>query len=206
VTLSGPVPRVHHAVQRETYFRGDFRGSGGVFANRPINLSAAEHFSSAPISRAFSMKALDCSGSSGFPVKVLLDFGGRAAVCDTLSPESLYPPPLNRLKKIQEHNTFNHGVEGSSPSALTNEIRHNLNFSAKTDCVCSVSAKQLPPSLLSTWAADTNRRERNGPSTGPERLAGAPGICGLSCVPVAGLASNTPRSRFWGVGGGEYGS
>ena len=24
--------------------------------------------------------------------------------------------------------TFNHGVEGSSPSALTNNIRHNLNF------------------------------------------------------------------------------
>ena len=24
--------------------------------------------------------------------------------------------------------TFNHGVEGSSPSALTSEIRHNLNF------------------------------------------------------------------------------
>jgi hypothetical protein len=64
VTLSGPVPPVHHAVQRETYFRGDFRGSGGVFANRPINLSAAECFSSAPISLAFSMKALDCSGSS----------------------------------------------------------------------------------------------------------------------------------------------
>jgi hypothetical protein len=24
--------------------------------------------------------------------------------------------------------TFNHGIEGSSPSALINEIRHNLNF------------------------------------------------------------------------------
>jgi hypothetical protein len=27
---------------------------------------------------------------------------------------------------VVEHVTFNHGVEGSSPSALTNEIWHNL--------------------------------------------------------------------------------
>ena len=27
--------------------------------------------------------------------------------------------------------TFNHGVEGSSPSALTNEIKHNLHFSQR---------------------------------------------------------------------------
>jgi hypothetical protein len=31
--------------------------------------------------------------------------------------------------KSGKHFSFNHGVEGSSPSALTNEIRHNLNFS-----------------------------------------------------------------------------
>ena len=40
------------------------RGSGFIFTSRPISLSAAERFSSASISRAFSIKALDCSGSS----------------------------------------------------------------------------------------------------------------------------------------------
>jgi hypothetical protein len=41
--------------------------------------------------------------------------------------------------------TFNHGVEGSSPSALTNEIKHlgQIPRSLKTPCVCTVSAKQL---------------------------------------------------------------
>jgi hypothetical protein len=41
------------------------RGSGFIFASFSISLSAAERFSSAPISRAFSMKALDWAGSSG---------------------------------------------------------------------------------------------------------------------------------------------
>jgi hypothetical protein len=35
------------------------RGSGLVFASRSISLSAPERFPSAPISRAFSMKAFD---------------------------------------------------------------------------------------------------------------------------------------------------
>lgn len=41
--------------------------------------------------------------------------------------------------------TFNHGVEGSSPSALTNEIKHlgQSLRSPKTPCVCTVSANQL---------------------------------------------------------------
>jgi hypothetical protein len=46
---------------------------------------------------------------------------------------------------VVEHVTFNHGVEGSSPSALTNEIRHNLHFAcfSKTARVCTVSANAL---------------------------------------------------------------
>jgi hypothetical protein len=46
---------------------------------------------------------------------------------------------------IISHKTFNHGVEGSSPSALTNEIKHNLNFDAfpKTARVGTVSANAL---------------------------------------------------------------
>jgi hypothetical protein len=41
--------------------------------------------------------------------------------------------------------TFNHGVEGSSPSALTIEIRHNLNFAGfpRSLRVCTVSANAL---------------------------------------------------------------
>jgi hypothetical protein len=46
---------------------------------------------------------------------------------------------------VVEHVTFNHGVEGSSPSALTNEINNLAQFrgSAKTGCVCTVSANEL---------------------------------------------------------------
>jgi hypothetical protein len=45
--------------------------------------------------------------------------------------------------------TFNHGVEGSSPSALTNNIRHNLNSEAsgRKPCVCTLSANDLPKRL-----------------------------------------------------------
>jgi hypothetical protein len=47
---------------------------------------------------------------------------------------------------VVEHVTFNHGVEGSSPSALTKEINHLDQFrgSAKTACACAVSANELP--------------------------------------------------------------
>src|ERR1700704_914557 len=45
------------------------------------------------------------------------------------------PPPTQRgserVAQVVEHVTFNHGVEGSSPSALTNEIKHNLHFSQR---------------------------------------------------------------------------
>jgi hypothetical protein len=46
--------------------------------------------------------------------------------------------------------TFNHGVEGSSPSALTKEIRYltDKNRCAQKVSVCSVSAINcLPPRL-----------------------------------------------------------
>jgi hypothetical protein len=41
--------------------------------------------------------------------------------------------------------TFNHGVEGSSPSALTNETGHNLHFPGfrQRPCVCTVSTNVL---------------------------------------------------------------
>jgi hypothetical protein len=54
---------------------------------------------------------------------------------DTLKEVS--PTPVN----------FYHGVEGSSPSALTNNTKHNLNFDAfgRMACVCTVSANELPP-------------------------------------------------------------
>jgi hypothetical protein len=41
-------------------------GSGFIFASRPRSWSDADDFSSAPISRAFSMNIFDCSFSSGF--------------------------------------------------------------------------------------------------------------------------------------------
>jgi hypothetical protein len=46
--------------------------------------------------------------------------------------------------------TFNHGVEGSSPSALTIEIRYLDEFSRinRTACVCAVSANALPRRAL----------------------------------------------------------
>jgi hypothetical protein len=44
-----------------------------------------------------------------------------------------------------ENITFNHGVEGSSPSALTNENKYLAQSprSSKTPPVCTASAKQL---------------------------------------------------------------
>ena len=52
------------------------------------------------------------------------------------------PPPSEiadevsmRVFRIMKHVTFNHGVEGSSPSALTNKIKHlspNLKFNKTT--------------------------------------------------------------------------
>jgi hypothetical protein len=33
-------------------------------------------------------------------------------------------PKSERVAQAVEHVTFNHGVEGSSPSALTNQIKH----------------------------------------------------------------------------------
>jgi hypothetical protein len=47
-----------------THFDGGLRGSGGFFASRPSNSSDADLSSSASISRAFLMKACDCSESS----------------------------------------------------------------------------------------------------------------------------------------------
>jgi hypothetical protein len=41
---------------------------------------------------------------------------------------SVQPPSLKINKKMAKPFSFNHGVEGSSPSALTNEIRHYLHF------------------------------------------------------------------------------
>ena len=51
-----------------------------------------------------------------------------------------------RSDRRRYHVTFNHGVEGSSPSALTNEIGHFLHFhpSPLTACVGMVLANQLP--------------------------------------------------------------
>jgi hypothetical protein len=42
--------------------------------------------------------------------------------------------------------TFNHGVEGSSPSALTNKINTLYEYadSDESRCVCAVSANELP--------------------------------------------------------------
>jgi hypothetical protein len=47
---------------------------------------------------------------------------------------------------VVEHVTFNHGVEGSSPSALTNQTGHFSNnpILQQTARVCTVSANELP--------------------------------------------------------------
>ena len=47
----------------------------------------------------------------------------RTSSC-RLSAISLYPPSLKYLRKSRKHFTFNHGVEGSSPSALTKQIKY----------------------------------------------------------------------------------
>jgi hypothetical protein len=46
--------------------------------------------------------------------------------------------------------TFNHGVEGSSPSALTIEINNLVEYQtlSKSSCVCDVSTNRLPPPWL----------------------------------------------------------
>jgi hypothetical protein len=49
--------------------------------------------------------------------------------------------------------TFNHGVEGSSPSALTNEIGHNLNFEGFGKATLSALCLQIgcrPPRCART--------------------------------------------------------
>jgi hypothetical protein len=52
---------------------------------------------------------------------------------------------LIRLQCDPSHVTFNHGVEGSSPSALTKENKHlaEISSSSKKPCVCTVSANAL---------------------------------------------------------------
>jgi hypothetical protein len=51
-----------------------------------------------------------------------------------------------RVAQMVEHVTFNHGVLGSIPSALTNKIKclqRNCRNTARS-CVCAVSANRLP--------------------------------------------------------------
>lgn len=50
--------------------------------------------------------------------------------------------------------TFNHGVEGSSPSALTKEIKDLPENTAPDEnrCVCTVSANELPGAVRRTLA------------------------------------------------------
>jgi hypothetical protein len=59
--------------------------------------------------------------------------------------------------------TFNHGVEGSSPSALTNEINYLVRSprSSKIPGVCTVSAKQLRRSVWWRWGALVGEPEPN---------------------------------------------
>jgi hypothetical protein len=51
-----------------------------------------------------------------------------------------------RLILLACRQPFNHGVEGSSPSALTNEIKHltRCQRSPNTARVCTVSTNRLP--------------------------------------------------------------
>jgi hypothetical protein len=52
--------------------------------------------------------------------------------------------------------TFNHGVEGSSPSALTNKIRHNLHFCFPATADWEVVGKRggmlMPIDDTATWS------------------------------------------------------
>jgi hypothetical protein len=52
--------------------------------------------------------------------------------------------------------TFNHGVEGSSPSALTNKTGRFLSFRPfwQSACVCTVSANALRLRSADTKARD----------------------------------------------------
>ena len=62
-------------------------------------------------------------------------------------PRAPYTAALSeRVAQMVEHVTFNHGVLGSIPSALTNKINYlHLNHKIRNKPrVCTVSANQLP--------------------------------------------------------------
>jgi hypothetical protein len=65
-----------------------------------------------------------------------------ASRTDAALPE---PRQLIVFSALEEPVPFNHGVEGSSPSALTNEKGRFSNFSLSppSACVCTVSANAL---------------------------------------------------------------
>jgi hypothetical protein len=66
---------------------------------------------------------------------------------------------------VVEHVTFNHGVEGSSPSALTKEIRHLQNlpeWQAATEALIFVAESKAGPTMLARIGVlrASNRKRR----------------------------------------------
>ena len=98
---------------------GAFFGCGGFRSKCPSKSSEAEQFSSAPISRAFSLNALDCALSAGFIGRPLGFFIVLSSLPNTAIGGTRQNKPqlciLRRQRKIRQTNNLDLRATGNAP-------------------------------------------------------------------------------------------
>src|SRR3954454_8628784 len=88
--------------------------------------------------------------------------------------------------------TFNHGVEGSSPSALTKKIRHNLDFTGPAEALVWAACGQMSCRVAQKSAG------QGWVAPGPVAWgawSGNPQTCGMSFASLAAGRQST-GTRF----------